>query len=264
MRIPLLLLAGSLAFAAENEGRAELIQSIFPYEPSYFAIDPGWRGRDLNAKFQVSFAFRLLKAEGYAEPGPLKPAGLYGAYSQTSFWDLEAHSSPFFDSSYRPEIWWHTNLPGAGIFDHVGLEPGIAHESNGRSDPDSRSMNMLTLRAIGAWKIDGWDLIAKPRGRMYVEKEDNPDIQRYRGYVDLDASLEKEGSWGLRALGRIGSRWDKGSIQLELTHPLAPWTNGVVDGLAYLQVFNGWSETLLDYNQRTPDPRILLGFAITR
>lgn len=264
MRLLIPLLAGVAVFAVEDEGRAELSQSIFPYEPSYFAIDPGWHGRDLNAKFQVSFAFRMLKAEGYAEPGAQKPAGLYGAYSQTSFWNLEADSSPFYDSSYRPELWWHTNLPGRGIADNFGLEPGIAHESNGRSDLDSRSMNMLTLRTIGAWKIDGWDLIAKPRGKIYVEKEDNPDIQRYRGYLDLDASFEKEGSWGLHVQGRIGSRWDKGSIQLELTHPLAPWTGGMADGLAYLQVFNGWSETLLAYDQRTLDPRILLGFAITR
>lgn len=263
MRAITLLLLTAASFAAE-EDKAELRDSIFPYEPSYFALDPGWRGRDVNAKFQVSFAFRLLKADGYAEPGPLKPSGLYGAYSQTSFWNLEAHSSPFFDSSYRPEVWWHTNLPGVGIADHVGLEPGIMHESNGKDDPDSRSTNSLTLRTLASWGFDRWTLVAKPRGRLYIEKEDNPDIQVYRGYFDLEANLTREGSWGLNVVGHIGSRWDKGNIQVELTHPLAPWTAGIADGFAYLQLFHGWSETLLTYNQHTPDPRILMGFAITR
>ncbi len=266
MRTFLCLLSAILPLAAaETAAKAELRQAIFAYEPTYFALDPGiGNGRPLNAKFQLSIAFRVMDHASTVDPGPLRPDGLYGAFSQTSFWDLGSESKPFVDTSYRPEAWWHWGLPGGAFADHLALEPGIGHESNGKSEPDSRSINHLFIRTQGAWDVDAWTVIAEPRFRTYIEKSDNDDIQRYRGYADLDLSLTRTDSWGLSLVGRIGSQVDRGSLLVELTHPIAPLTRRWLNGFLYLQGFFGWSESLVGYDERTRQPRVLIGFAITR
>jgi len=262
MRILLLptVLFGSLGAlaAAEQRNGFELVDAVYAYEPTYFALDPGASDAPINAKFQFSLALRVLGKGGEGH-GP-RPDGLYAAFSQTSFWDLQSESKPFYDSSYRPEAWWHADLPFGGL----ALEPGFGHESNGRGGADSRSINHLFLRALGSWDVDGVTVTASPRVRAYVEKEDNPDIQRYRGYVDLVGSARRVGSWGVAATGRIGSGMDRGSLQLELSHPVEAWTSGWAHGFLYVQGFAGWSETLLDYDAKSPQPRLLFGFALVR
>ena len=251
--------------AAETKPDAELRQAIYPYESTYFAMEPGWLSeRPQNAKFQFSFAFQVIHTPDRQPDGPLRPDGLFIAFSQTSFWDLGSDSKPFYDSSYRPELWWHVGVPNGGWADHAGLEPGFGHESNGKSGDDSRSINHLFLRALAVWDVDQWLVQASPRVRTYTEKDNNPDIQRYRGYVDLQLSAAKINSWSLSLTGRIGSRVNHASLLAELTHPIGAWTGGWVEGYLYLQGFSGWSETLLGYNRETEAPRILLGYAITR
>ncbi len=238
----------------------ELGVVLYPYEPLYFAIDPGLSEGPLSAKFQISLAVRLLDLS----PGDASRDGLYAAYSQTSFWDLQSESKPFFDSSYRPEAWWHVGLPDGAGLTGLGLEPGVGHESNGKGGSDSRSMNHVFLRAIGRWTAGDLTVFASPRVRYYVEKEDNPDIPRYRGYVDLSGGLRMKDGVGLSLLGRIGSRADRGSLQVEITHPIAPLTGDSVPGFLYLQWYAGYGETLLAYDERSPQPRVMFGYALVR
>ncbi len=261
MRTVALLVAGVLLAAAEPLTLGELGARIVPYEPVYFALDPSFDEKPVNAKFQISFACKVIGKEVALGQNS---DGLFVAYSQTSFWDLESESKPFLDSSYRPESWWHFSLPASLSAESLSLEPGIGHESNGRSGDASRSLNHVFVRALGQWR-DG-DLVynATPRVRLYTEKEDNPDIAEYRGYVDLSGSVRKDNGWGLAATGRIGDDWNKGSLMLELTHPAASWTGGWMHGYLYIQSFVGWSESLLGYNQLSDQPRVLIGFSFTR
>lgn len=68
---------------------------------------------------------------------------LYLTYTQKSFWDIYAESSPFGDSNYNPGIGLgryitkDNKLIGAGLIQ-------IEHESNGRDGDDSRSWNRLS------------------------------------------------------------------------------------------------------------------------
>ena len=259
--IPLALFGALQSAGAVDTGHAELAAAIYPYEPTYFAIDPGISEVPLNVKFQYSVAFRLI---GEAEEPTVRPNGLFLAFSQTSYWDLGSESKPFYDSSYRPEAWWHQDLPMTLAGGRLALEPGIGHESNGRSGPDSRSLNHVFLRALGVWQVDDVVIEATPRIRAYVEKADNPDIPLYRGYADLNGSVLWRNGFAAAVSGRIGSEWDRGSVMLEGSYPFKQLTGGRVHGLLYVQAFVGYSETLVSYDQITPQPRILLGFALTR
>lgn len=256
-----LLLPILLAAAEGGPLPNEMDLGLFPYEPIYFAVDPGTDERPFNAKFQFSLAMRFF------DPAPERDArdGLYLAYSQTSLWDLESESRPFYDSSYRPEAWWHLGFADRGGFSGLGVQPGIGHESNGRSGVESRSINHAFLRLVGQWEDgDGLVLYAMPRGRVYLEKADNPEIAEYRGYFDLTAGLRHRDGFGLTATGRIGEDADKGSMQLEATYPIEAMTGGRMHGFLYAQWFAGWSETLLSYDQKTDQPRFLLGYGLIR
>lgn len=262
MRIIAISLMSAMVMAGEGPPLAEMADTIYPYEPTYVAIDPGFSDAPLNAKFQFSVALRVL-GRGEDKDG-LRPVGLYASYSQTSFWDLESESKPFYDSSYRPEVWWHQSIPATILGGRLGLEPGLAHESNGKAGPDSRSVNCAVVRMLGSWQQEDVQITATPRLRYYLEKSDNPDIQVYRGYVDLIAAVRRPGSWEVSATGRIGSRGDRGSLMLEGSHPLNTWSDGLLHGYLYAQTFLGWGETLQSYDQKSPQPRILIGFELIR
>lgn len=250
-------------------GRTRFWQRITAHEPTYVLVEPAPPdSREVNVKFQLSLAFQLIgNPEVEPESGDTRPNGLYGAFSQTSFWDLGSDSMPFLDSSYRPELFWHQGFkPGFLGSDGLALEIGGGHESNGKDDPDSRSLNHLSIRPIIRWDPDdSWWLEASPRFHWYMpDLSDNPDIAEYRGYADLDVSVGLRDGALINLRGRIGSQWDHGSIQADLSYPLDRISAGWVHGFAYLQAFAGWSENLINYDQRVEQPRILIGIAITR
>jgi len=256
-------------------GRSRYWDRIFPYEPTYFACEPiPGDNRPFNAKFQISMAFQVIDVSHTSSPTSHdRPDGFYVAYSQTSLWDLESDSKPFFDSSYRPEFFWHHGFqPGMMQTSVLAIEGGYAHESNGKSPPDSRSQNLLFIKPLLAWNTDDdWQIIVGPRFHAYIgdllnndDLSDNPDIARYRGYANLDAAVAVSNGAMLAIRGRIGNEWDRGSLEVDFSYPLDQLTNECVQGYLFMQAFAGYSESLLAYDQRTGQPRVLIGFAITR
>lgn len=257
------------------DGHSRFWDRIFPYEPTYFLCEPIPGGdRPFNAKFQLSMAFQVFgapdKPPKFADD---KPDGFYAAYSQTSFWDLGSESKPFYDSSYRPEFFWHQGFtPGLMHTSLLAVEGGYAHESNGKTPPDSRSQNLLFVKPLALWNFnDGWWISAGPRFHAYIgdllnndDLSDNPDIARYRGYANLDVAVGASNGGMVALRGRIGSEWDRGSLEADYSYPLDRLTHGWVQGFLFIQAFAGYSESLLSYNQHVDQPRVLIGFAITR
>lgn len=239
-------------------------ENISTHHPIYFIFGP----KKPAAKFQFSFKYRLWSntvANGSLTP-PL--SGVYFGYTQRSVWDITSHSSPFYDTSYMPEVMYEslapaTEQPGFLGLRWFGYQASVQHESNGRDGPSSRSMNLLYVRPMFGWFLgDNWSLALAPKLFVYIDDlSDNPDLERYRGYGEYVAVLSRKNSWSLSFLGRIGSHYDRGSVQLDLTQPLRT-TYGNFASFLIIQYFDGYGESLLDYNKRSRLVRA--GFALVR
>ncbi|HEY0863512.1 MAG TPA: phospholipase A [Lacunisphaera sp.] len=229
-----------------------------PHEPVYFIYGPDAPG----AKFQFSFKYRVL--------GKTLPAlrGLYAGYTQRSLWDIDAESSPFYDSSYMPELMYESQAvvdPGSeGGFKMLGYQLGVRHESNGQQGPESRSLNIAYVRPVFAWgRLDGWNLLLIPRIFDYiVDVENNPDIKDYRGNAELTLVVGRNDRGALSLTGRAGQGFHKGSMQADLTIPVK--FDKMFDFATYvlIQYWNGYGESLRSYNQRSETVRA--GFSLVR
>lgn len=235
---------------------------LAPHDSIYFLFGAD----DPAAKFQFSFKYRLLDLQEDV-PAATTRHSLFFGYTQRSLWDIGADSSPFFDSSYIPEIFLESSRkpvahPAAGPA-WLGLQAGARHESNGRSGLESRSLNTLYVRPVFALgQVGGWKAILAPEVFGYVsDLDDNPDLADYRGYIRLRGALIKVDGPALVIALYSGKRLDRLSVQLDLTLPV---TLKAVDLEAYLmlQYFNGHSESLRTYNRVTDGLR--LGFAVVR
>ena len=236
---------------------------FFPHEPFYFIAGI----ESPNAKFQISFKYQLFTGTGWLAEHIHPLTNFYLGYSQTSLWDWNKPSAPFFDSSYRPELlYWMPQVDKGEWADWLRLDAqgGVQHESNGRDEDFSRSLNIVYVKpTVTFGKPDGFRLSLAPRAWVYIgDIEDNPKIKDYRGYFDLRAVIGWQKHIQLAATGRIGDDFDHGSLQLDLTYPL--WKVPLVrSGLFFhVQYFIGYGESLLLYDKRGSSIRA--GFALFR
>lgn len=235
--------------------------SVSVYEPVYFLI--GGDG-GLNAKFQISLRYQLFDNRGALARRLPWIDDLYLSYSQTSLWDLGDLSKPFRDSSYRPRL-FYANYDLARFFDgrlRVGVESGFGHESNGKEEEDSRSFNMLYVRpAVTLGDPAGLRFFAAPLIHNYIADDENPDLKDYRGYVDWVFGFGAKGGLDFWTTLRKGERSDYGSVEANVSYPLAKLSGGDLTGWLTLQYFVGYGESLLDYNRKL-DSQWRLGIAV--
>ncbi len=231
---------------------------LFPYEPIYFLY--GNEPVDL-VKFQVSLAVRLIPTTRNQE----RFDGFYFAYTQRSFWDLDSNSQPFFDSSYMPEFAYRyegfNNSPPWGM-EYQSYQAGFKHESNGQDGSDSRFMDIWYFQASWLWNIvSDWHLTIRPRVWTYAGKDFyNQDIDQYRGNFCLDANIGSRNGIYFATRTHVGSDFDKGSFELNVTYPLDELIH--VPLYLHLQYFNGYAETLRAYNEHTD--HFYIGFSAFR
>ncbi|MCL4759873.1 MAG: phospholipase A [Rhodocyclaceae bacterium] len=216
------------------------------HEPMYFLVG----GRDpVSARFQFSFKYRIFDDHGVVAENVPIVRGLYFGFTQTSLWDLESNSKPFRDSSFRPTLFYSWRLSDPGDRGWLGLSLGYEHESNGKEDTPSRSIDTLFVRAEGRYVLpDGrtWIGIA-PKLWTYLDREDNPDIARYRGYGELGLRIGRDDGLMLSSLIRRGTSGKTG-VQLDLSYPLRTSVFSGVGTFVHLQAFRGYGETLLEYD----------------
>lgn len=205
--------------------------------------------QSMEVAFQVSLKTRLL--DNILQ----RPWDLWFGYTQKSFWQLYdvQRSNPFRETNYEPELLLQRRLSwqvAGGRLQALSL--ALNHESNGRSGPYSRSWNRLV--AQGHWTRGNW--LLQPRLWYWLEdsgsREDNPHVDDYVGRAALKlAYFQGQHQWQLK--WRNNLRWDqnRGSVQASWSFPLLPRLAG------YVQLFSGYGESLLDYDQTTT--RLSLG-----
>lgn len=218
------------------------------YEPMYFAVG---KNGDTLGKFQFSFKYRLLLPDDPRSRSFLD--NLYFAYTQTSIWDLSQESVPFRDTSYEPQLFYYLKDTGwkSLLFTRMGVASGIGHESNGKAGDASRAINTVFLRPTWDFgNLDANHLTISPKFYYYLSKSGNEDIQDYRGYVDLLVKYGSPDSWQLATTLRKGTVGWRGSIDSQLTYPLAKLIGSAWGGYLWVGYFNGYGEDILDYNQR--------------
>ena len=164
-------------------------EHISGYEPFYFIAGT----KSPNAKFQISFAYQLLDNEGWLATNAPALKGFHIAYTQSSLWDWNAPSAPFYDTSYKPEFFysWERVVSGQPAdWIQLDLQGGLKHESNGKNGADSRNLNIAYFRpTLVLERDDGLQLALQPRTWVYLgDLSDNPDIADYRGHADLRAT----------------------------------------------------------------------------
>ncbi len=231
----------------------ELDYVITPYKPNYVMV--GYNPNPNNApfqeafpgenidfkaaevKFQISFMFPVVH-NIFKDNG-----SLYVAYTNRSFWQLfdDDLSSPFRETNHEPEIWlqFATNKKVFGLTNRL-VAFGFNHQSNGRNDPISRSWNRLFANFIFekenfAFGIKPWIIVGDLTG--------NEDIQDYMGNFEFRGVYKvNRHTIGLMLRNNLQSGFSKGTFQVDWSFPIYRRVRG------YAQYFNGYGESLIDYN----------------
>ena len=194
-----------------------------------------------EAKFQISVKHVLADFQEYG--------ALWLAYTQRSFWQLYdvANSRPFRENNYEPEFIYSLRPNEASIFNF-----GYVHQSNGESNPRSRSWDRVYVQPGVEFSNGGGAriiLLARWWERLQENfaSDDNPDIVNYLGYREFELRYIEDGDWEIAAISRINS------FQLDIAAPWTSWlglsNDGDHNGNVHLQYFKGYGESLLDYNQ---------------
>ena len=191
-----------------------------------------------DVKFQISFQQRLTKS--------VLPWNtyLYLFYTQKAMWNVFERSLPFHDLNFNP---------GIGLSRYIILKNQlvgkvtmmIEHESNGRDGTASRSWNKIS------WAGEAYiSPILMAHAKFWIPIIDgqyNKDILKYMGVSQagfqakstddkwvLDMTLVKRQGWNLNfnTIVQLGYRINHNSNQFIM-----------------LQYYNGYGESMLDYNQ---------------
>ncbi len=214
---------------------------LTPYRSNYFIFDV-YEDDVGMAKFQLSIKARLLKKSS----GKYQP---YLGFTQKCRWDLFGSSSPFEESNYSPELFLLRH------FDWGQLQFGYAHESNGMAGPDSRSWDRLYVEPTLTYPRAGEDYdfftIKLRLWPVSNVSSDNPDIRDFYGLGELHAEYRLKRA-AVAMTGRLGDG-GKGSLMTHLAY--APWTDRHYLRL-YMQVWTGYGEWLIDYDQKDSDIRL--------
>ena len=213
-----------------------------------------------EAQFQVSL--KLPLAEGLLDDDD----AIFAGFTLKAFWQVYNNeiSSPFRETNYEPEVFWVNPVPW-NVFggDATVVTLGLSHESNGRSLPNSRSWNRLYGGLI--WERNRYVFYLKTWWRIPEDDkddeddpsgDDNPDIEDYLGNFEFTVAYRRfdhEVSVLLR--NNLDSDDNRGAIQVDWTFPLQGRYRG------YLQYFNGYGESLIDYDAHIE--RVGIGILLT-
>lgn len=242
----------------EDRTSDKLKYSFFAHKPFYilpysYSFNPTKKATGTideidraEVKFQFSFKLNIIESfyKDYLR--------LSFAYTNLSYWQVynKKNSAPFRETNHEPDLFLEYKPSGvSSTKGRTFYRLGIVHQSNGQDVELSRSWNriyaqMVTDVKYSVLSLTLWErLHEKPKTSPDDFKgDDNPDISKFLGHFEL-RSTSKLRSLSLSVLLRNNLRKDnKGAVEVSLSFPL----NGKFKG--YLQYFNGYGESLIDYD----------------
>ncbi|MFT6266695.1 MAG: phospholipase A1 [Oleiphilaceae bacterium] len=171
-------------------------------------------------------------------------------------------SAPFRETNYQPEIFYLTATNWHPFGGSTGVTIGMEHQSNGRSQLLSRSWNRVYTSFM--FEKDNFALSLRPWYRIKEDEkenpnesdgDDNPDIEKFMGHFEL-RSAYRWNDHEFSLMGRNNLRSDNfGAVELGWSFPLTGHLKG------FVQYFNGYGESLIDYNHNTE--RVGVGILLT-
>lgn len=194
-----------------------------------------------NEEFKFQFSFQLPVWRDMFTVLH-RPVSLYASYTQLSYWQFYAKSQYFRETNYEPEIFLTSNF-----FKNWLARLGFNHQSNGRGGATERSWNRIFLTvnvSRGHWlfSVEPWLLVFK------ADSSDihNRDIADYLGHEQFVVAYKFDNrvelSLMVRNVERFGSRMTE---QAAISIPVTKHMN------LYFQVFHGFGQSLLEYQQKT-------------
>lgn len=216
----------------------------FPQSPNpQNTVDEDQNLKSMEAKFQIS-----LKTKA-AENLFGNNGDVWVGYTQSSRWQVynSEESRPFRETNYEPEasLIFRTNYNLLGLNGRL-LGLTLNHQSNGRSDPLSRSWNRVILNL--GFEKDNFALMVRPWYRIEEDFQDdnNPDIKNYIGRGDLTAFYRwNDNDFSLMLRHSLkGGDDSHGAMQFDWAFPIKGKLRG------HFQLFDGYGESLIDYNHR--------------
>lgn len=163
-------------------------------------------------------------------------------YTQTAWWQMYAESAPFRELNYAPELF--VSFPFSGFGWLKSMSVGFMHQSNGKDGADSRSWNRVYANAVFHHKR----FVFLPRLWYIVPEsslDENRDIRKYLGNFDAKiAYLGRDTFAYILLRNNLNFKHNKGAVELNAGFDL--FDNGV---FWFVQYFNGYGESLIDYQR---------------
>lgn len=220
----------------------------YRYDSNY-AETNGHQAKRSETEFQFSVKFDIAS-------GLLGFDELYSvAYTQKSFWQAYTDSAFFRESNYNPEFF--VMFPTSELNDGrliKAVRLGVAHESNGRGGEKERSWNYLSGSLFFQYKMLFTEL--KLWARLPDAQDYNPDLIDYMGHGHVKFMLPyKKHFFDVKFRHNFKN---KGSTEVNYSYPVF----GRDDLFLYVKLFNGYGESLIDYDNHIK--KFGIGLSISR
>ncbi len=202
-----------------------------------------------DVKFQLSISQKLTRSRLPFD------TYLFLQYTQKAFWNVFENSLPIRDLNFNPGL----GLGHLIVYKNRYIGKGylmIEHESNGKDSIFSRSWNKVTLGATIMLNHN-----FNVQGKVWypiIDGRNNQDILKYNGIFQIAGNyrinnerfqigliLTKRKTWKMNF-----------NTQLEISYKFNKNENQYI----FLQYYNGYGESLLEYKQH--QSRIRIGFVI--
>jgi phospholipase A1 len=247
--------------------------TLIPHRPNYILVaahnnkgfnetpfqltfnDPTIELDDTEAQFQISIKFPL--AVDLSD----RKIDIFAAYTNRSFWQVynDEQSAPFRDTNHEPEAWiqFRPDWNILGLTNSAN-QLGFVHQSNGRGGLLSRSWNRVFANVL--LERNNFVLSLKPWYRISEDEadDDNPDIEDFLGYGEIRTAYKwHRNTFGLMFRNGFESDFDFTTVELSWSFPIFNYPHF----RGYVQYFNGYGQSLVDYNQEVNS--IGIGLSLT-